>query len=331
MKEVICEGIEEDFNNFIMWQGSLVQNLGSPVGWSPLLMSAQKGIGKTLCVDIIRAMFGSYGKVVSSKTVSGNFTGYKADSLLIVIEEIHIVGAKRETFMNNIKDVITNKYVAVERKGVDPETIENFTNLIATSNYTDALKLDDRSDRRWFILNPQISLNNLGKKLNSELYSNLGMSDSDCSNKFFKTIARLKDDPNFIKLWVGRLMGVDISNIPSIAPDTHAREILHDSEEQKSSMNWLTNVLDAGYDYVCRKHVSAHHLKYAIEDYFIRIGEPQKVFEFYMLGTGSFNFQHLGVAKVGGLSSRIWSSTTRCRKTALNEIREMKKIKDLMI
>ena len=127
-----------------------VQYPGRKIPWMIVLQGIQ-GDGKSFFGYMMKyVMGGSNSKQVNPETIKGRFNGWAADRCMNFIEEIYLVGAKF-TIMNSLKPVITNTTVEIERKGVDTVNVDNMTNYFATTNFRDAIPLDDE-DRRYCVI-----------------------------------------------------------------------------------------------------------------------------------------------------------------------------------
>tara|TARA_R110000851_G_scaffold287513_3_gene441539 strand:- start:8173 stop:10518 length:2346 start_codon:yes stop_codon:yes gene_type:complete len=128
---------------------AVVQNPGRKFQWAPLLQGPE-GNGKTFIIRAIGEAVGSrYTHTVNAQDLAGNggkFNSWIFAKLFISIEEIR-VGNKFE-IMEILKPMITNEKIEVQAKGKDQFEADNRANFIFTSNYMDALALND--DQRRF-------------------------------------------------------------------------------------------------------------------------------------------------------------------------------------
>ena len=82
-----------------------------------------------------------------NKTLVRDFNGWLAEKTLAIIHELK---GKVET-SENLKDIITQPTVEVNRKGIEAHEIPNCINLLTISNHDDAIPIDDGS-RRYLVI-----------------------------------------------------------------------------------------------------------------------------------------------------------------------------------
>jgi hypothetical protein len=148
--------IQDDlFRRWLMkFYAHALKHPGVKIQAAPLLYSEAGGTGKsTLMFRVPSLLFGSkYVRMVSSDVVNSRFTGPLADTWWVVLDELKTSGLKldRVHIANKLKPWITEPTIEIEKKGLDPYTITNRVQITATSNFTDALQIEN-DDRRWAI------------------------------------------------------------------------------------------------------------------------------------------------------------------------------------
>lgn len=132
-------------------------NPGRKVPWAPLLMSRPTGTGKTTLLHTIpELLFGkAYVRTMTNKDIIGGFPGDVLNcAWWVTIQELSMGAGKqdaKDTF-NIMKPWITDHQISIRRMYHGPETIQNFIQFTASSNYPDALHLEDGDDeRRWLV------------------------------------------------------------------------------------------------------------------------------------------------------------------------------------
>src|SRR5262249_51941342 len=132
----------------------VLRNPGLKVTSAPLLYSNAPGTGKSTLMKLVpMLLFGRrWVRTVSSDTLSGRFTGMLEDGGFVVLDELKTNGGKldRVHLANKMKPWITEPDLEIERKGFDAYVIPNRVQVTATSNYDDAVQIED-DDRRWGI------------------------------------------------------------------------------------------------------------------------------------------------------------------------------------
>lgn len=139
---------DRDRGILLSYMAACVQNPGRKFQWAPLLQGPE-GTGKGFLTQCMVAAIGKrYVHTVNSSDLDGNgakFNAWLFGRLFIVIEEIK-VGNKRE-IMELLKPMITNELIEIQAKGQSQVTLDNRANFILTSNYIDALAIDENSRR----------------------------------------------------------------------------------------------------------------------------------------------------------------------------------------
>lgn len=127
---------------------------GQKIQSAPLLFSKTPGTGKSTLMKLVpKLLFGRrWVRTVSNEEINSRFTGFLADNWFVVLDELKTNGGKmdRVALANKMKPWITEPDLPIERKGENAYSITNRLQITATSNYDDAVQIDD-DDRRWGI------------------------------------------------------------------------------------------------------------------------------------------------------------------------------------
>jgi hypothetical protein len=138
---------------FLDWIAFTFQKPATRCTWAPILQSEQ-GTGKTFITDVMQKMIStadpSYLTVVEPKVLERNFNGYLSQRLVVVFEEIHT--RARFELADRLKTIINAETLEIEKKHVDAEPEKIYANIIAFTNWSDALVLSD-DDRRFWVVN----------------------------------------------------------------------------------------------------------------------------------------------------------------------------------
>jgi hypothetical protein len=149
----------------------MVQKPGVKIRTAPLLVSEATATGKnTIAYNIPRLLFSQrYMSTITNDILSGQFNDPMAGAWVVYIEELRAgtTRSERDAVTNKIKSWITDPYINIHPKGLKPYTTVNRVQVTATSNYTDALQLDN-NDRRWAITHMRAPL---GDKEVYEIYN----------------------------------------------------------------------------------------------------------------------------------------------------------------
>lgn len=138
----------------MQFYGFVLRNPGVKITQAPLLFSEIPGTGKsTLMSTIPSLLFGwKYVNQVTNDMLNKSFNATMADSWFIVLDELKTNGGRqdRAQLANKMKPWITDAQISIERKGLDVYQVPNRLQITATSNYDDAVQIDD-DDRRWAV------------------------------------------------------------------------------------------------------------------------------------------------------------------------------------
>ncbi len=152
----------------------LVQHPGQKVRWMILLQGAQ-GCGKSVIADVMRIVLGGrHVKIIDSNTIHSTYNEWAYNATFVAIEEIRVTGTNRHEIMNNLKPLVTNTRIRISQKFKDTREITNRLNLMAFTNYRDAIVVDE-TDRRYCVIQCALQTKQqvlaLGPEYFNELYS----------------------------------------------------------------------------------------------------------------------------------------------------------------
>lgn len=147
--------VDPVFQSWLMkFYAYALQHPGVKIQSAPLLVSAAQGTGKNTLMKVLpEILFGSrYVRAMSGNVLGGQFNGAVGSAWWLYLEELR-AGANKADRMhttNKIKSWITDNTIEVHKKGLEAYDIRNRIQVTATSNFDDALQLDN-NDRRWAI------------------------------------------------------------------------------------------------------------------------------------------------------------------------------------
>lgn len=145
---------DEEAEYLCDWLAHVVQRPGVKIMCAVVLVG-QQGTGKTAVSQIMTAILGLRNvAVVSTSEVKSDFNEWLQGRQMIIVEEIMALG--RREIMNNLKPLITQSHVTINKKYQRPYEIENAANFLFLTNSGDALLLD-QSDRRYFVISSDIT------------------------------------------------------------------------------------------------------------------------------------------------------------------------------
>lgn len=142
---------ETDKGNLLKWCATLIACPHIRMTYGVLLISEMQGVGKgTLGEKILAPLVGLLNTSFPSEKemVDSNYNYWLAHKRLAVVHEIY-AGHSSKAY-NNLKSVITDKYVTVSKKFQAHYEIENWMHIFACSNSMRALQMS-LDDRRWLV------------------------------------------------------------------------------------------------------------------------------------------------------------------------------------
>lgn len=131
-----------------------LQKPGVKIQSAPLLYSAETGTGKnTICNVIPQLLYGQqWVRTISGNVLASQFNDTVGETWWLYLEELRSGASKPERIAttNKLKAWITDNVIEVHPKGLKPFNIRNRIQVTGTSNFDDAIQLDN-NDRRWAV------------------------------------------------------------------------------------------------------------------------------------------------------------------------------------
>ena len=148
---------------FTRWFACCVHRPLQRIGWSPVVRGTH-GIGKGTFQHVAKAIMGSgsVNVVHDIEGITGQFAGEKALTRLLVVDECWSRSGKA---MERFKPIITEPYVAVERKGEQQFTTRATHNTVVFSNHHTPF-ISAETERRWWV--PSYRQYDLGEAVSKE-------------------------------------------------------------------------------------------------------------------------------------------------------------------
>jgi hypothetical protein len=143
----------QERHSLLQWLCHNIRYPGTKVRWA-ILYQGPNGSGKDTLVKLLQMGLGVRGnvKMVGGSELNSNFNSYSGNACVAVLEEVRIEGRNKWKVYNELKAPITNDYISVHGKGSDGRTFRNVTNYFASTNYDDAVPIDSKGDRRWYVV-----------------------------------------------------------------------------------------------------------------------------------------------------------------------------------
>ena len=133
------------------WLAATLRSPGAKHQWA-LVIQGCEGNGKTLLNTVMSFAIGNpyvhVARAASLAKTGMQFNKWVTGKLYICFEEINV--SEKRHFLEEIKDIITNRSIAIEGKGMDQATGDNRANLIFFTNHKDAVPVT-KENRRYAI------------------------------------------------------------------------------------------------------------------------------------------------------------------------------------
>ena len=284
-RNILGEKDSEIMFDWLAWQ---VQHPGQLLLWAPVIQG-KYGIGKTFIERLLNAALGDHNvDSVGPVAVCSNFNSWAEGKLVTVLNELKVAGHNRYETLNNLKPLITDRKVSINDKGIRPYTIRNHTNYLATTNFKDAIPIDEE-DRRWWIVfakAPEIK----------------------DKTAYFDRIFDLLEEPGDIRKWLeDHEISEGFRNLRG-APDSWAkRTVIHTENANHQGYNEAKMLLEQGGHGYCKEAFDSHSLATAIENELDMIINKLAVNHINGIYKRLGYTQHPKVVKWEGKSRRIWT------------------------
>jgi hypothetical protein len=127
----------------------LVQHRGQKIRWAPLLIGPQ-GSGKSVWGSVMAGVLGpGNAQMVPQSVIASGYLRPLVQSEFTVLDELKSRAHKFDIELA-LRDLITNSTATTTEKHLTSLRQPNHTNFMGTSNYDDALPIDE-TDRRWWV------------------------------------------------------------------------------------------------------------------------------------------------------------------------------------
>ncbi|KAL0019351.1 hypothetical protein WJX79_001213 [Trebouxia sp. C0005] len=151
IREALCAGVVDDYEQFIAWVAHIAQN-DVKIGWCPLFMSEQ-GTGKGLVLGtLLPNIFDKLAlHVTNFSSVVERFNSDLAHKSYVFVDEGVFMGNKEDA--EKMKALITEERYRHEAKFAEPESNPSNHNFAIASNHRKAVEVPN-SERRFFLKAP---------------------------------------------------------------------------------------------------------------------------------------------------------------------------------
>ena len=310
LKEIVCNNNEECYNYLLKQWKVILLGKKSNIA---LGLTGSHGVGK----NIITEYFGTqiigkkyYSYVSNIDTLLGQFTSMKSEKVFIVCDELdHWSGSKKDS--NKLKSIITSILSKKELKGKDAYNIESYCNYAFLSNFNQFLRLEGKTDRRYYVL--KVSSKKQGdtkyfKKLN------LDMGNTPKTSVLTKKQKKYADyvGENFFHFIMGQnLDNFDLEKIPL-------------TDQRKGMIIESTPTIDRYYMWILINYKEGHmkfNTNYKLEDLYFKFIKGQIILKYITSCKGKISFSKMfnGILDLNYLGEKVYKRSSSSMVLNINK------------
>jgi putative DNA primase/helicase len=146
----ICDGDKVASKYLVQWLAHMVQKPEEKPSVA-VLMKSEQGTGKGLFTKPLLSIFGQFGAHVNGhENLTQRFNGTVANKILIFGDEVDL---KDKRVADKLKGLISERVIQLERKGIEPEPMPNYSRFIFASNHVQVISAGLK-ERRYLIVEP---------------------------------------------------------------------------------------------------------------------------------------------------------------------------------
>jgi hypothetical protein len=133
---------------FLNWLAYPIKHPGTKIN-AAVLLWGNTGTGKSTIGVTMQAIYGDHNcSVPGQGELERDFNSWLADKQFIIAEEV--AGNDARKYVGKLKHMITGRTIHINKKGIEPFDYPNKANFLFTSNYSNALYIEE-DDRRYFV------------------------------------------------------------------------------------------------------------------------------------------------------------------------------------
>jgi hypothetical protein len=200
---------------FLDWLSWVVQNPGQHANHAVLLQGVE-GDGKSFFAELLRTVMGASNvTMLNAHILQSDFTDWAEGQCVACVEEVRIIADKNKfETLNRIKPFITNQFIEIHPKGQKVRNVVNTTSYFLTSNFQDALPIDD-NDSRYLVF---------FSKFQSK--AQIGAFESKNPRYYTELYNTLIESPGALRKWLLAHEQQEGFNAKKRAPETDARRAM---------------------------------------------------------------------------------------------------------
>lgn len=148
IERMACKGDSKLSEYLLNWIAYTLQYPDKPAG-TAIVLRGEKGTGKGLLGTFLMGLWGGHGMHISNpKHLTGNFNAHLANTCFLFADEAFFSGDKSSE--GTLKALITEKFLTVERKGIDAIQQKNYLKVFMATNSKWAVPASS-DERRYFV------------------------------------------------------------------------------------------------------------------------------------------------------------------------------------
>lgn len=148
IERMACKGDKSLSEYLLNWIAYTFQHPDKPAG-AAIVLRGEKGTGKGLLGTFLMNLWGGHGMHISNpKHLTGNFNAHLANTCFLFADEAFFSGDKSSE--GTLKALITEKFLTVERKGIDAIQQKNYLKVFMATNSSWAVPASS-DERRYFV------------------------------------------------------------------------------------------------------------------------------------------------------------------------------------
>jgi hypothetical protein len=148
IERMACKGDSTLSEYLLNWIAHTLQHPDQPAG-TAIVLRGDKGTGKGLLGTFLMGLWGGHGMHISNpKHLTGNFNAHLANTCFLFADEAFFSGDKSHE--GTLKALITEKFLTVERKGIDAIQQPNYLKVFMATNSQWAIPATS-DERRYFV------------------------------------------------------------------------------------------------------------------------------------------------------------------------------------
>lgn len=193
LKEIISNHNEVKYKWLISWFHHCFTKSEQKTGVCPILYSPQQGTGKGILTTwLVNYVYGSEisQEITGLSKITQQFNSTRENKCFTSVDEASTIKGDFHSTFDILKNAITSAKVMIERKGVNPYSVEDFCNFMISTNNLHSVKIES-TDRRFVIFNI-----NADRLHDTDYYDDMRLNHltEDGARHFFEYITNLAEE-----------------------------------------------------------------------------------------------------------------------------------------